>query len=173
MPGANGAGKVMTTVCGSGAATVSFLPPACIESAITLPLFSSYAASNENSTSSAVNGWPSEKATPCRSVERDAAAARPRPSSVRPVRFDRLGRLVDADQPGLGQGGDQVGGGVLRGVAVEAARLGADGDEQLAAARDVTIADGRRRRSDAVFERHAADAAIAEGGDRERERQSA
>ena len=66
-PGANGAGKVTTTVCGSGAATCSFFPPACSESASALPVFSSYAASNENTTSSAVNGWPSEKVTSGRS----------------------------------------------------------------------------------------------------------
>ena len=66
-PGANGSGNVTTTVSGSGAATRSFLPPTFSESASALPTCSSYAASNENSTSSAVNGWPSEKVTSGRS----------------------------------------------------------------------------------------------------------
>ena len=41
----------------------SFLPPTCSASASALPVFASYTASNENTTSSAVNGWPSENVT--------------------------------------------------------------------------------------------------------------
>ena len=69
MPGANGAGNVMTTVCGIGCGRPA---ASCRRPAASRParcaLFSSYAASNENSTSSDVNGWPSEKTTSRRSV---------------------------------------------------------------------------------------------------------
>src|SRR5258708_6533465 len=70
MPGANGAGNVTTTVCASGAATFSGLPSTIIASVSvdTGATFGSYSAANVNSTSSAVNGWPSEKLTPARSL---------------------------------------------------------------------------------------------------------
>jgi hypothetical protein len=75
-PGANGSGNVTTTVCGSGAEISRRLPLIWSESASTVAARSSYAAWNVNRTSSAVNGWPSENVTFCRS-----ASATRRPSS--------------------------------------------------------------------------------------------
>src|SRR5215471_4483059 len=67
-PGANGAGSVTTTVRGSGAVTASGWPFTRKPVASTLSTFGSYSALNVKTTSSDVNGAPSEKVTPSRSV---------------------------------------------------------------------------------------------------------
>ena len=61
--GANGSGNVTMTVEGSGASTCSGFPPTISALPMTAPARSSYAASNENNTSSDVKGWPSENDT--------------------------------------------------------------------------------------------------------------
>ena len=52
----NGSGKVTVTDNGSVTSSLQRLSPTSSASASTLPTFWSYTASNENSTSSAVNG---------------------------------------------------------------------------------------------------------------------
>ncbi len=63
---AYGPASFVTTVYESGAVTSNFFPPTFSRSWIEGCSVSSYATSNENNTSSAVMGCPSENAAPCR-----------------------------------------------------------------------------------------------------------
>ena len=75
----------------------------------TLPVFSSYTASSENTTSSAVNGWPSEKTTFGAELQR--VARRPSSACVQLSASQgstSCGHLVDANELGLREERDEV-----------------------------------------------------------------
>ena len=113
-PGANGTGNVDD----DGLADRRRPPRAsCRRPAASRPArcrLPSYAASNENTTSSAVNGWPSENVDVRAQLQGVHEAAGVRASSFRPATARPPGDLVDANQLGLREDGDEIGRGLAR-----------------------------------------------------------
>ena len=66
--------SVIATVCGSAAVTAGFFPPTCSESASADARARHTPPQTKTRTSSAVNGWPSEKADARRQRDRHAPA---------------------------------------------------------------------------------------------------
>ena len=77
-------------------------------------------------------------------LDRVAQAVGRRRPAFREPRFHGLRDPVDADQPGLGQHGHEVGRRVMARIPVERLRVRAEGDDEIAAARGRRL-PGRRR----------------------------